>query len=214
MLKGLAPQASLRKLRLFACACCRLVWHLLGDERSERAVVTAEEWAEGLFPTKELRKIHLAAESAFHEGNNVRPMTGEQMAIAHARIAASFVARPARKYCEAAFNNVRSALFKAGGWNEAAADETTRVLAALLREVFCNPFRRVAVDPAWLTWRGYLVASMARRIYDERDFAALPVLGDALEDAGCTEAALLGHLRSPGPHVRGCWALDAILGRS
>jgi hypothetical protein len=57
------------------------------------------------------------------------------------------------------------------------------------------------------------VATLARRTYDERDFAALPVLGDALEDAGCADPELLGHLRGPGPHVRGCWAVDLLLGK-
>ena len=57
------------------------------------------------------------------------------------------------------------------------------------------------------------MATLARRTYDEGDFAALPVLGDALEDAGCADPELLGHLRGPGPHVRGCWALDLLLGK-
>jgi hypothetical protein len=83
-----------------------------------------------------------------------------------------------------------------------------------LRELF-NPFRRRrSVDPAWLSWNGGTVRRLAQAIYDERAFDRLPILADALEEAGCTEAELLSHLRSPGPHVRGCWAVDLLLGKS
>ena len=87
-------------------------------------------------------------------------------------------------------------------------------LAGALRCVVGNPFRPITLDPAWRT---PAVASLAQAAYDERlmpsgelDTARLAVLADALEDAGCADA-LLSHLRSPGPHVRGCWALDLIL---
>jgi hypothetical protein len=105
--------------------------------------------------------------------------------------------------------------------------------AALLREIVGNPFRRV--EPFILRWP-YLdrTKEMAQRIYDERDFGLLPILADALEDAGCEDAEILNHLRSEkpgvavwpgskpgsadpvklrGPHVRGCWAVDMLLGK-
>jgi len=68
-------------------------------------------------------------------------------------------------------------------------------------------------DPAWLSWGGGVVAAMARCFAEGRDLGLMPVLADALEEAGCTDADLLNHLRSPTPHVRGCWALDLILGK-
>jgi hypothetical protein len=90
----------------------------------------------------------------------------------------------------------------------------------LLREMVGNPFRTVALDLAWLAWQGGTVVQLARAAYEERhlpegtlDPARLALVADALEDAGCTDAELLGHLRGLGPHVRGCWALDLILGR-
>jgi hypothetical protein len=87
--------------------------------------------------------------------------------------------------------------------------------SVLLRDIFGNPFRPLpAIDPAWLTWSGGTVRKLAEAIYDERAFDRLPVLADALEDAGCSDAGLLGHLRGPGPHARGCWALDLLLGKS
>ena len=83
----------------------------------------------------------------------------------------------------------------------------------LVREVIGNPFRAVAINPRWLTWAGGTVRRIAHDIYDAGRFEELPVLADALEDAGCADADLLGHLRSPGPHVRGCWAVDLVLGK-
>jgi hypothetical protein len=85
-------------------------------------------------------------------------------------------------------------------------------LADLVREVFGNPFRPVGLDPTCLAWHDRTVPRLARTIYEERRFDDLPVLADALEEAGCADAALLEHCRSAGVHVRGCWALDAILG--
>ena len=110
-------------------------------------------------------------------------------------------------------------------YNVSGGDETATLLeefaqANLVRCVFGNPFRpKPAVEPGWLAWNGGVVASLAGRIYDERqlplgtlDAGQLAVLADALEDAGATDAGLLAHLRSPGPHVRGCFALDLLLG--
>jgi hypothetical protein len=87
--------------------------------------------------------------------------------------------------------------------------------AALLRDLFANPFRPPPpVEPAWLAWNGGTAAKLARSIYDDRAFDRLPLLADALEDAGCTDAAILGHLRGRGPHVRGCWAVDLVLDKA
>lgn len=79
----------------------------------------------------------------------------------------------------------------------------------LLRDIAGNPFRPVAVERTWLVARPG-VRQLAEALYAERRFADLPVLGDALEEAGCTDAALLSHCRGAGPHVRGCWALDVL----
>jgi hypothetical protein len=105
------------------------------------------------------------------------------------------------------------------GWDDAWEDE--RVLhARLLRDLSGNPFRPVSIDPAWLAWHGGAVRELARVVYEEwelptghLDAGRLAVLADMLEEAGCTHAQLLGHLRSAGPHARGCHAVDAILGK-
>jgi hypothetical protein len=78
----------------------------------------------------------------------------------------------------------------------------------LLRDVLGNPFRPARFSP---NWRTDTVLSLARQMYDSRDFGAMPILADALQDAGCESADVLGHCRGPGPHVRGCWVVDLVL---
>jgi hypothetical protein len=103
-------------------------------------------------------------------------------------------------------------------WNKnafeifAAKRETAEAetLAVLLRCFFGNPFRPVAVDPAWLT---ETVVALAEGIYQEWAFDRLPVLADALEEAGCDSDNILTHCRQPGEHVRGCWVIDLLTGR-
>jgi hypothetical protein len=84
----------------------------------------------------------------------------------------------------------------------------------LLREVFPNPFRPMQIDRAWLSWNDGTIPKLAQAIYDERRFADLPILGDALEEAGCTDADILAHCRGGGEHVRGCWVVDLLLGKN
>jgi hypothetical protein len=82
-----------------------------------------------------------------------------------------------------------------------------------LRDIAGNPFRPVTVPPEWRTWNDGMIVGMAQRIYDERAFERLPILADALEDAGCTDTAILKHCRQKGQHVRGCWVVDLILSK-
>jgi len=91
----------------------------------------------------------------------------------------------------------------------AIRDRTAQGWGALVRDIYGpNPFRTPAFDPRRRTPD---VLGLSRRIYDERDFAAMPVLADLLEEAGCDDAGILAHCRGPGPHVRGCWAIDLVL---
>jgi len=80
----------------------------------------------------------------------------------------------------------------------------------LVREIFGNPLRPAVVDPSWQT---STVVALAQAIYHERAYDRMPILSDALEDAGCTNADILSHCRGPGPHVRGCWVVDLLLGK-
>jgi hypothetical protein len=94
-----------------------------------------------------------------------------------------------------------------------AWDAERAAQCSLLRDIFDHHFRAVTFDPDWLAWNDSCVVRIARSIYDRRTFEEMPILGDAFEDAGCTDAAILDHCRAPGPHVRGCWLLDALLGK-
>jgi hypothetical protein len=84
-------------------------------------------------------------------------------------------------------------------------------LADVVRELFGNPFRPVAFAPRWRT---STVTSLGRQAYGSRDFSTMPILADALQDAGCEEPVILDHCRGPGPHVRGCWVVDAVLNKA
>ena len=83
--------------------------------------------------------------------------------------------------------------------------------SAWFHEVFGNPFRPVAFAPEWRT---STVLALAQQMYDARDFSGMPILADALQDAGCTDEAILMHCRGPGPHCRGCWVTDALLNKA
>jgi hypothetical protein len=85
--------------------------------------------------------------------------------------------------------------------------------ASLLREIVGNPLNPVARNLAWLAWNDGAVPKLAHDIYEERRFEDLPILADALEEAGCANADILAHCRQPGAHVRGCWVLDLLLGK-
>jgi hypothetical protein len=113
------------------------------------------------------------------------------------------------------------------GWDDpsAAAEQAAleadarHVLCALICDLFGSPFRPLTISPTVLSWNEALVVRLARAAYDERHLPSghlgperLAVLADALEEAGA-DAELVGHLRGPGPHTRGCWAVDALLGK-
>jgi hypothetical protein len=174
MLRVVQRRIGLRKLRLLACAWCRLAWHDPNDRRGLRAVEAAERYADGQATPKEL-----SAAAADARGLP-RLVAGHSLAQA-LRIAAQH------------------------------SDPVA--LCDRVREIVGNPFCPVRVDPAWLLWRGGFAAKMARTLDRGQRFAELPILADVLEEAGCAERALLDHLRT-GRHCRGCWALDALLGRT
>jgi hypothetical protein len=202
MLTFLHRRATGRKLRLFACACCRRLWHLLRDERSRRAVEAAERCADGGFPLEQLPAVYEAASAAAER------FPAGTISFAAARAAADAV----RSYPQTGRGFLVRAARAAAGAAAAAAPAERPAQAALLRDLFA-PFRPAALAPPALVGRGETAAELARAIYTGRRFGDLPVLADALEEAGCTDAELLGHLRGPGPHARGCWALDFLTGR-
>ena len=87
-------------------------------------------------------------------------------------------------------------------------------LCEVLRDLFGHRFYRPKIDPLWLTWNGATIPKLVRAIDDQEAFSRLPILADALEEAGCINAAILNHCRKPARHYRGCWVIDGILGKS
>ena len=204
-----AEKATDRRLRLWSVACCR---HspffqlkapdstLLAEaERDADEVVTREQYGQSL--------IAYIADSGLHREEPGHPNYWQRQGTV---LAVSYAADP----CDF-FDNACGILFaREVAW----PSRTLRALAqngalecSLFRDIFANPFRPTpAVEQAWLTPD---VVTLAGHIYHDQALDQLPELADALEEAGCTDPALLGHLRGGGTHVRGCWAVDAVLGR-
>jgi hypothetical protein len=94
------------------------------------------------------------------------------------------------------------------------ATEERAAQCRLLRDIFGNPFQPVTIDSLWLGRNDQMVVKVANANYNDRAFDRLPILADALEEAGCNNADILTHLREPGAHVRGCWVVDLLTGRT
>jgi hypothetical protein len=214
---------SERKSRLFAAACCRRIWEVMTDDRSREAVAVCERYADGEVGRKQLVAARRLASSATRlsglsaadrvlADNTVRHAAG--VALNACRNPRS--AKPLDVAESTAYWASRLVYHVPGEMGERAAQ------CSILRDLFGPPpFLPVVVQRAWLAFSDGLVRSLAVAAYRERempegnlDAARLGVLADALADAGCADSELLDHLRGPGPHVRGCRVLDAILGLS
>lgn len=222
MLAYLCGKASDRSLRLFACACCRRMWHLLTDKRSQRAVEVAERFTDAQTDEDDLWLAGIDAENVT-ESIYAAASTAAQEAQVGAAFAAFSVTYTAKKAADLACSQAASAAFHAATAASApsaaaARDGERGRQTRLLREIVGNPFRLVAVSPLWLCWNDATVVRLAQTAYDERilpagtlDNTHLAILADALEEAGCTNKQILGHLRSGGEHYRGCFVVDALL---
>jgi hypothetical protein len=213
-------RVSDRKLRLFACACCETIWDLLSDDRSRHALETAEQFADGKADVQELYQAQEAAESAWatlhHDDflpDVLQPSLRPNRALAWAARAAVETTEEdgylaAIRVAEAVARTAEEVAAWDAPW---AARVWGR--ASLVRDIFGNPFRTVSIDPAWLTRIDGTVAKLAQVVYEQRRFEDLPILADALMDAGCADDFILNHCRQPGTHVRGCWLVDLLLAK-
>jgi hypothetical protein len=201
-----ATWASRRKLRLFACACARQLWHAVGDPASQAAVEASERYADGEATDAELDSARDAARNAADCAHRAGPHTDVSVAAWTARAAASVTAKKAAQ--EAAHHFAVVAWSPPYRCRAGAVERIAEMLDCVL-----GPRPLPAVERVWFTWNGGTVRKLAEDIYADRAFERLPLLADALEDSGCTDTELLGHLRGPGLHVRGCWAVDLVLGK-
>jgi len=195
-----------RKLRLFCVASCVRVLGYFFDERSRAAVKAAELFADGLITDEELSLANRAANSArsIQEGNFYTLDAGWECTQQPTGAAS----------CAEACAEAAGLGFVKGFSRDYDSDRERTELKAqadLLRDIFGNPFRPVGFDPSWRT---STVVALAEQMYGSRDFSPMPVLADALQDAGCDNDGILAHCRGAGPHVRACWVVDLVLGKS
>lgn len=209
MLRFLRDRASERKLRLLAVAACREIWDRIADGRSREAVVVAEMFADGLAGDADLLRVCHDAHDASTAAHAQSPSVGA------AASAAARASHPEiRRHIASDGGPVAMALHRAKANRRA---QFCRIIRCIFGPL---PFRPLAVDPVCST---PTINNLAATIYNDREvwndptsrnsFDRLPILGDALEEAGCTNAEILAHCRGPGPHVRGCWVVDLLLGR-
>lgn len=226
MLAFLGEQgASERKFRLFACGCVRRAWELLVDDRSRVAVQVAEQFAEGSVSDDRLFAVRTRAQAVTEALlRQARTYSSrEEAAHSFAAYAAQSVVTSeadeihAENAAGGAAGSVGYAQIPTDVWGTEVGDDAFRdavieeesVQCDLIRCMFA-PFSQSAIQTDVLT---PTVLAVARTIYDERAWDRLAILADALEEQGSTDQMLLGHLRGPGPHSRGCWGLDLVLGR-
>jgi hypothetical protein len=190
MLERLRGRTSGRKWRLFAVACSRRIWSVI-DDLGRAAVEAAEYFADGHIGPDELRAARLACQGAGGQASWYAAATNPAIA---------------------ARNAARSAQVGVAS-NPLLGTEAGELLvqAALVREIFGpQPFLQISVDQTWMT---PALVQLAQTIYDDQAFERMPEFADALHEGGCADEELLGHCRGPGPHVRGCWVVDSILGK-
>jgi hypothetical protein len=218
-----------RQLRLIACACYRFCRDELDDEVDSAALREAEAWADGALagwvrpvgpslPVREGREGAMAAVTAALSRS--RHLAPQRLArTLDARIAPLFEqAERAAKSGAVALDRARQSIirqFRLRDEKEAErlVVEDGRLLCDLIRDVLGDPYRPVSVSKAWLSGNRGLARAIAEGIAEEGRFKDLPILADALEEAGCDDEAILSHARQPR-HYRGCWLVDAILGKS
>lgn len=191
---------SVRKERLFAVACSRS--ELVQDERLRKAIGAVEQCADGLATESEGQK-------AWEAATEMPPGPQRELALAILSLNLGAVTTAAERLALAHLPG--DPLRKV---NLSACRKIWRIQTNLLHDIFVNPFRPPPpIDPSILAWNECTIVKLARAIYDERAFDCLPILADALEDAGCDNVDILNHCRQPGDHVRGCWVVDLLLGK-
>jgi hypothetical protein len=212
MVAALPAATPPRRLHLLCAACCARVAPLLVDARSRGALETLVRYADGAATDDDLRG---ASESALGAFDDLCDAAGDRYHQDPAATAAWAVWTAATSEWDSLAGGDTLAGIAQGVLAQSAAAATDSAdegaaQAGLIRDICGSPFHPVTVDPEWFT---PTVVSLARQMYDTRDFSQMPILADALQDAGCDNADVLDHCRGDGPHVRGCWVVDRVLGK-
>jgi len=199
----LQPRVSWRKPLLFALAGCNRIRDRIRDSKLRQFLDIVERFAEGKTTRHEIDAN--AKELTDDSDPTFAAITGLAELDAHPMAPANYVT----KYVPLAM--CKQDISVRSTESRETIDREKSALLLIARDIFGNPFRPLRVDPKWLTWNDDTVARLARGIYEEQEFDRLPLLANALEDAGCQDAEILDHCRRPGNHVRGCWVLDLLL---
>jgi hypothetical protein len=222
--KVIRRKSGRRKLRLFGVACCRKFGRLLSDSRSSAAIEVAERLADGLASQEEVAVAEKEAKEAFEVAwqSHLESTNGSRQHIVtpyDAALSAALLLNPQ------ADNFGAAGLCRFPVETDAPDYRTYRKngqwQADIIRCIFGNPFGLLPpLDTSLLTWKGNSIPRLAQQAYDDRllpsghlNADTLAVLADALEEAGCDNADILSHLRGPGPHTRGCYVIDWLLGK-
>jgi hypothetical protein len=202
-------RATQRKKMLLRVAFCR---HALTKpdqiEEYEFELSVGEGWADGQLGGDVCARVHFRLSSDADEAGTPYATFNDppnpRMSMQNAIIAAL---APGDRATEATLAHAQQVIedSKAAGKTSAP-----HLFATFIRDIFGNPFRPVAFAREWRTGTA---VSLAKQMYESRDFGAMPILADALQDAGCDRADVLDHCRGPGAHVRGCWVVDLVLGK-
>ncbi len=216
MLRSLTAEPGHRKRTLLACGCCRRKWFEISEPALRQRIALAERFADDVVTEEEVQQAFVA----------YRPTPTHHPVTRALRSATEYLGQ--RKHLSTLSETVEILLWLAeatglddtGGMKlrqprrskhfQRGRDRELAAQAVLVRDVLGNPFRQPALHPAWRT---DTAVSLARTMYESRDFSAMPILADALQDAGCDSDAILNHCRGGEPHVRGCWVVDWVLGK-
>jgi hypothetical protein len=223
MLKVLQGKAGLRKQRLFACACYRRMLARRGAESIDPTFQVSEEVAEGSLSHRHLRvaRTTLGGFGAYSANASAAAALRATLEDAASVAAWGTATNAADFFGHLAVEEANGDLFVNRDLFIAARQAEQAAQAALLRDLFgLLPFRSRVVNEAWRRWNGRTVERLAEAVYEERalpgghlDPTRLCILADAVEEAGCNDPDMLGHLRKGGVHVRGCYVLDLLTAR-
>lgn len=208
-------RAGGRKLRLFSCACCRSVLNEFAPGIAERSLVAAELYADGEIKgdAVEVAARTLVATARGANRDDRLAGSGYLSYLLEACRFACFLSDPGAVSQSAALCAARAAadlpLNLASNYEPPELLREFAEQCELLRCIVGNPFAPVAFDPAWRTSDA---VALAQSMYESRDFTAMPILADALQEAGCENEQILAHCRDAREHARGCWVCDALLG--
>jgi hypothetical protein len=203
-MKDLGNGMNWRQLRLLACRCCRLVLGLIRDPRGPEAVDAAERYADGDRSPTVIRALRDFPQFTPHG------MATHWATAAVIELMEQVFVDPVPNLDRISDCAARAAREAAG---ESHWEEARRQQVSCLCDLQGRRFYAVTIDEAWRRWKDGLIPAMAQAIYEAHRFDDLPILADALEDAGCDNRDILAHCRAPRPHGRGCWVVDALLGK-